>query len=113
MDGDRYIIFGGALRTRRAFCQHSFSRVIAIERMLSTQSRASCDRKQSPNPTARQRELDVISHIPEFPRNFKVRIVLLRAFRNLLRGARFFGFTPFDTGLAKVDPPRADLRRRY
>jgi hypothetical protein len=48
VDGDRYIIFGWTVWTRRTFCQNSFSRVIAIERMLSTQSRASCNRKPEP-----------------------------------------------------------------
>jgi len=48
VDSDSDIFFGGTPWTGRAFCQHSLSRVGAVERMFSTQSRAACNRKTEP-----------------------------------------------------------------
>ena len=48
VNGDRYIIFGWTVWPHRTFCQRSLSSVNAIEVVLHTQSRDSCNRKTEP-----------------------------------------------------------------
>ena len=71
MNDDRYIIFGRTIWIR-ALYQHSFPRVNAVERVLSTESRDTATARQSPKVAASPRERDISSDPPWIPHSYFV-----------------------------------------